>query len=178
MYHLHFVLTILSNSCFPVTSVDYIPINAWNVVATQYPTHLPQSTPAKKEDLQFTNPVGWAKLQSLVSRVSEEEQTEWVSQMGFRLLSMLVLVGGGEREDRKGGRDRERRKEWRRETVRWLSCNYESSMKRWLLFELKYDLSSLARRSHPSDQLVENLDLGMQHFPTPIVTRTRLRQKC
>jgi len=34
-----------------------------------------------------------------------------IGQMGFRLLSMPVLVGGGEREDRRGGRDRERRRD-------------------------------------------------------------------
>ena len=88
-----FVLTILSNSWFPVTSVDYNPINAWNVVATHCPAHSPPQSAPANEDLQFTYPVGWAKLQSLVSCVSEEEQTALVSQMGFRLDSMPVLVG-------------------------------------------------------------------------------------
>jgi len=43
--------------------------------------------------------------------VSEKEQIGRVSQMGFRLLSMPMLVGGGESEDRRGVRDRERRRE-------------------------------------------------------------------
>ena len=72
------------------------------MVATHYPAHSPQSAPAKREDLQFTNPVGRAKLQSLVSCVSEEVQVELVSQMGFRLDSTPVLMGrreGGELND-------------------------------------------------------------------------------
>jgi len=81
----------------------------------QSPVQSPlQSAPAKEEDLQFTNPVGSLKVQSLVSRMSEEVQTERVSQMGFRLLSLPVLGVGGKRERERIGertRDRERRRE-------------------------------------------------------------------
>jgi len=46
--------------------------------------------------------------------MSEEVQTERVSQMGFRLLSLPVLGVGGKRERERIGertRDRERRRE-------------------------------------------------------------------
>ena len=57
-----------------------------------------QSAPAKEDDLQSTNPVGILEIQFLVSCVEEEKQMKRVSQMGFRLLTVPVLVSESERE--------------------------------------------------------------------------------
>ena len=70
--------------------------------------------------------MGSLKLQSLVSCVSEEVQTERVSQMGFRLLSLPVLVGG------RIGREGENEGQGEEEGVKKADCNNL----RWLCFTL------------------------------------------